>query len=56
MRLGAGLVTLGFGVYRLSRGRRDWMTTASLTTGASMLMANMNMGPDVARIALKTRT
>lgn len=42
MRLGAGLVTLGWGASRLAGGRRDWVTTASLTTGASMVMAGLN--------------
>lgn len=41
MRLGAGIVGLGWGVYRLSRGRRDWMTTTAITAGLSMTLAGM---------------
>lgn len=37
-RLGAGIAGLGYGLYRLNRGRNDWMTTAFLTTGFSLAM------------------
>jgi len=40
MRVGMGLVSLGWGVCRLARGKRDWVTTATLTTGASMVFPN----------------
>jgi hypothetical protein len=41
MRMGAGVVGLGYGLYRLTRGSRDWVTTTALTTGISMMAAGM---------------
>lgn len=37
MRMGVGLVSLGWGLYRVTRGQRGTTTTAALTTGASLL-------------------
>lgn len=39
MQLGIGLVGAGYGVYRLTQGKRDWMTRSILTTGVSMALA-----------------
>lgn len=41
MRVGIGLMSLGYGVYRLARGQRDWVTTATLTTGTSLVFPNV---------------
>lgn len=41
MRMGAGLVGLSWGVYRMAQGQRDWLTTAALTTGVSMVAAGL---------------
>lgn len=41
-RLGVGLVGLGYGVYRLSQGKRDWMSTTALTSGLSLMAAGMS--------------
>jgi len=38
VRLGAGLAGLGYGVYRLARGRNDWLTTTFMTTGLSVAL------------------
>ncbi|HWI62462.1 MAG TPA: hypothetical protein VNT75_11525 [Symbiobacteriaceae bacterium] len=38
MRLGAGLAGLGYGVYRLARGRNDWLTSTFMTTGLAVAM------------------
>lgn len=39
MQLGLGLVGAGYGIYRLTRGKRDWMTRSLLTTGVSMALS-----------------
>lgn len=41
MRLGAGLVLTGYGVYRLVRGQRDWLTNTVLTTGLSATVSGL---------------
>lgn len=41
MRVGIGLVSLGWGACRLARGKRDWVTTATLTTGTSLVFPNL---------------
>jgi hypothetical protein len=49
VRLGAGIAGLGYGLYRLNRGRNDWTTTAFLTTGASLAinaLTGRQVGPD----------
>ncbi len=38
-RLGAGLIGLGYGLYRLSQGKRDWTTAAMVGTGLSMALS-----------------
>jgi hypothetical protein len=38
MRLGAGIAGVGYGLYRLNRGRNDWLTATFLTTGFSVAM------------------
>lgn len=38
VRLGAGLAGLGYGAYRLARGRNDWLTTTFMTTGLSVAL------------------
>jgi|GEM_PF-4777519 len=38
MRLGAGVASLGYGLYRFSRGRRDWLTTTAITTGLTVTL------------------
>lgn len=42
MGIGAGMVGLGYGIYRLSRGQRDWMTAAAISTGLSMTATGLN--------------
>lgn len=44
VRIGAGLLALGFGVYRFTRGRRDWLTSTALTTGMSVTLGNLARG------------
>ena len=41
LRLGAGLVLTGYGLYRLVRGRRDWITSSALTTGVSATLTGL---------------
>ncbi len=41
LRMGAGVFTFGYGVYRLAQGKRDWTTTASITTGASLMLSDV---------------
>lgn len=41
MGIGAGLVTMGYGIYRLGRGEQDWMAPAAITLGLSMALAGM---------------
>lgn len=40
-RLGAGIVSLGYGLYRLKGGHRDWMTTTAVTTGLTMTLGGL---------------
>lgn len=40
-QVGAGLLGLGYGIYRLTQGRRDWVTTSAITSGLSMALAAM---------------
>ncbi|HEY3367625.1 MAG TPA: hypothetical protein VGK74_21410 [Symbiobacteriaceae bacterium] len=40
-RLGAGLVGLGYGLYRLNQGNRDWVTTSTVTAGLSMTLSGL---------------
>jgi hypothetical protein len=51
MRLGAGLLGLGYGVYRLSQGRKDWVTSTALTAGLTATLTGMKakrgMGPQM---------
>lgn len=42
VRVGAGLAGLGYGLYRLAKGRHDWMTTTALTAGLSVTLNAMN--------------
>jgi len=57
MRLGAGMVALGYGSYRLARGSRGLVTSASLSAGASMILGGLRVrspfqrGPQVAQVA-----
>jgi len=39
--IGAGLVTMGYGIYRLGRGEQDWMAPAAIALGLSMALAGM---------------
>lgn len=39
VQIGAGLAAAGYGLYRLGRGRRDWLTKTMLSTG---LTASVN--------------
>lgn|GEM_PF-2784784 len=39
--IGAGLVTMGYGIYRLGRGEQDWMAPAAIAAGLSMALAGM---------------
>jgi hypothetical protein len=41
MRFGAGLLGLGYGVYRLRQGRRDWVTSMALTAGLTATLTGM---------------
>ncbi len=41
MYVGIGLMSLGWGVCRLARGKRDWVTTATLTAGTSFVFPNL---------------
>ena len=41
MRIGAGLLGLGYGVYRLSKGRKDWVTSTALTAGLTATLTGM---------------
>ena len=41
VRLGAGLVGTAWGIYRLTRGQRDWVTLSVATSSASMLAREM---------------
>ena len=39
--IGAGLLTLGYGVYRASQDRRDWRASTAITAGLSMALAGL---------------
>jgi hypothetical protein len=41
IRVGAGLALLGYGIYRLSRGRRDWIASSSVTSGLSATLTGL---------------
>jgi hypothetical protein len=41
VRLGAGILGLGYGVYRLAKGKNDWLTTTAMTAGLSVAMGAM---------------
>lgn len=41
MKVGAGLLGLGWGVYRLSQGRKDWLTSTALTAGLAATLTGM---------------
>lgn len=43
LEVGLGVVGVGYGIYRLSRGKRDWVTSTVLTSGVSMTMAGLAM-------------
>lgn len=55
VRLGAGIAGLGYGLYRMNRGRNDWLTTTFLTTGFSVAvnaLTGRQVAPDpIASIA-----
>jgi hypothetical protein len=44
VQIGAGLAVLGYGAYRLSRGRRDWLTKTAVTTGLSTTLGTLTRG------------
>lgn len=54
--MGAGMVGLGYGAYRLSQGHRDTVTTAVLTAGTSMLLSSINGGAPVSTMDRLGRT
>jgi hypothetical protein len=43
MRFGAGLMSLGYGVYRLQQGRRDWVTGMALAAGVTATLTGMKV-------------
>jgi hypothetical protein len=44
VEVGAGLALLGYGAYRLTRGRRDWVTRAAVTAGLSTTLGTLTRG------------
>lgn len=53
VRLGAGLAGLGYGVYRLAKGRNDWLTTTFMTAGFSVAL-NALTGRPVRPVSIAT--
>lgn len=44
LEVGLGLAGVGYGIYRLTKGKRDWVTSTVLTTGISMTASAMMKG------------
>lgn len=44
MRIGAGLLGIGYGIYRFSQGRRDWVTTGAFSTGVALTLGGLRQG------------
>ncbi|HYG57451.1 MAG TPA: hypothetical protein VD902_05230 [Symbiobacteriaceae bacterium] len=43
-RVGVGIAGLGYGIVRLSRGKRDFITNAALATGLSVTLNGLSRG------------
>lgn len=44
MLVGAGLLGLGYGLFRLARGQRDWVATSALAAGVTMTAGAIGTG------------